>query len=318
MTGNEVDRSRVERARDATTEWAFSTGWQVVRRMPEPSAVALFRQAADAIWRREGPSVQQLQRNLARIRPDASRTELRALSRAGVRSYLRYWCEAFRLPSWSTERISGTFDLAGKEVMDEAVRTGTGAIMVPGHMANWDHAGAWAALRYGSVTTVAERLRPEGLFEQFLEYRRTLGMEVLPLGAADVLRSLARRLKEGRVVALLGDRDVSRNGIEVSLLGRPASLPAGPALLAIMTGAPLHPVSMWFEGQGVYGRVYDRIEVPSGVPRDQQVRQMTQAIADRMGESITERPQDWHMMQPVWLEDLDSRRRTAARSAEGQ
>ncbi|MFM8896689.1 MAG: phosphatidylinositol mannoside acyltransferase, partial [Actinomycetales bacterium] len=270
---------------------------------------AVFASAADAMWRREGPSVQQLQRNLQRARPGLSRTELRTLSRAGLRSYLRYWCDAFRLPSWPLERISCTFDLRGKEVMDEAVRTGTGAIMVPGHMANWDHAGAWAALRYGSVVTVAERLKPEGLFEQFLDYRRGLGMDVLGLGDPDILRSLARRLKEGRVVALLGDRDISRNGIEVDLLGARACLPAGPALLAIMTGAPLYPVGMWFEGEQMAGQVLPRIEVPTTGSRSEQVRVMTQALADGLGSAIARRPESWHMLQPVWVADLDPNRR---------
>lgn len=301
--------SRLARAQDAATEWAFSTGWQLVRRLPERAALESFQRAADAMWWREGPSVQQLQRNLARARPGMSRTELRHLSRQGLRSYLRYWCEAFRLPSWSLERISGTFHMDGQERMDEAVRDGTGAMMVPGHMANWDHAGAWGALRFGSVTTVAERLKPVGLFEQFLDYRRKLGMEVLGLGEPDVLRTLARRLKEGRVVALLGDRDISRNGIEVSLLGQPASLPAGPALLSIMTGAPMYPVSMWFEDEGTFGRVLPKVEVPAGLPRDEQVQVMTQRLADRLGEAIAERPVSWHMLQPVWLADLDPARR---------
>lgn len=301
--------SGIGRAQDAVTEWAFSTGWRLVKRLPEPAARAAFRQAADGMWWREGPSVQQLQRNLLRARPGLSRTELRHLSREGLRSYLRYWCEAFRLPAWPLERISTTFDLRGKEVMDEGVRAGTGAIMVPGHMANWDHAGAWAALRYGAVVTVAERLKPEGLYEQFLNYRRGLGMEVLGLGEPDVLRTLARRLKEGRVVALLGDRDISRNGIEVRLLGEPASLPAGPALLSIMTGAPLYPVGMWFEGDQFLGQVLPQVEVPLGLPRQAQVRAMTQELADRLGEAIVQHPSSWHMLQPVWLADLDPARR---------
>lgn len=301
--------SKIGRAQDAATEWAFSTGWRLVKRLPEPAARAAFRQAADAMWWREGPSVQQLQRNLARARPGLSRTELRHLSRQGLRSYLRYWCEAFRLPAWPLERISNTFDLRGKEVMDEGVRTGTGAIMVPGHMGNWDHAGAWAALRYGALVTVAERLKPEGLYEQFLDYRRMLGMEVLGLGEPDVLRTLARRLKEGRVVALLGDRDISRNGIEVRLLGEPASLPAGPALLSIMTGAPLYPVGMWFEGDQLLGQVQPRVHVPEGLPREEQIQAMTQELADRLGAAIVEHPAHWHMLQPVWLADLDPARR---------
>jgi phosphatidylinositol dimannoside acyltransferase len=310
MTGGSPPSSRA-RAQDAVTEWAFSAGWRLVRRLPERRARDAFQQVADAMWWREGLSVDQLQRNLARVRPGLSRTELRHLSKQGLRSYLRYWCEAFRLPSWSLERISGSFHMDGQELMDDAVRSGTGAMMVPGHMANWDHAGAWGALRFGSVVTVAERLKPVGLFEQFLDYRRRLGMEVLGLGEPDVLRTLARRLSQGRVVALLGDRDISRNGIEVSLLGQPASLPAGPAVLSIMTGAPMYPVGMWFEDEqeGTFARVLPKVEVPVGLPRAEQVRLMTQQLADRLGSAMSEHPVNWHMLQPVWLADLDTARR---------
>ena len=292
---------------DAVTEWAFEAGWSITKRLPERTSRRTFQLGADRMWRRRGPSVRQLERNLARIDPTWSESEIRDLSRETLRGYLRYWNEAFRLPSWSPERIRDTFDLENKAWMDEAVRTGAGAIMVPGHMANWDHAGAWASLRYGGITTVAERLKPEGLFDQFLAYRQTLGMEVFPLGHPDLVRDLARRLNEGRIVALLGDRDISRNGIEVSLFGQPASMPAGPAILSIMTGAPLYPVSMWFDGERCDGHIYEQVQVPQGVDRTEQIRQMTQKIADCYEDGIRRRPTSWHMLQKVWLADLNPR-----------
>ena len=295
-------------ARDVVTEWAFSTGWRIVRRLPEPAARSLFDRAADAMWRRRGPSVAQLERNLARVDRSWSDADLRELSHAGMRSYLRYWQEAFRLPSWPVERLRDGFRLDPASALDDAMRAGTGAIMVPSHSANWDHAGAWACVRYGGVSTVAERLKPEGLFEQFLDYRRSLGMDVLALGDDDIVRQLARRLREGRIVALLGDRDLSRNGIEVDLLGEPARLPAGPALLAVLTGAPLFPVAMRFTEHGSRGDVAPRVEVPEGLPRAEQIRVMTQRIADALGDGIRRNPQDWHMLQPVWTADLDPAR----------
>jgi phosphatidylinositol dimannoside acyltransferase len=300
--------------RDAATEWAFSTGWRIVKQLPEPAARRLFDSVADQLWKRRGPSVQQLERNLARVDPSWSPEQLREVSREGMRSYLRYWQEAFRLPAWKIERIRDGFGLDPESTLDDAMREGGGVIMVPSHSANWDHAGAWACVRYGGVSTVAERLKPAGLFEQFLEYRRSLGMDVLALGDDDIVRQLVRRLREGRIVALLGDRDISRSGVEVNLLGEPARLPAGPALLSIMTGAPLHPVAMRFTEDGSRGDVAAKVEVPHGLPRSEQITVMTQQIADALGEGIRRSPQDWHMLQPVWVADLDpARTRAAAR-----
>jgi len=294
----------IREIQDASTELAFSAGWQAIRRFPESMSRLTFRNLADTAFLRNGPSVRQLRRNLQRVKPELSHRELEDLVHSGMRSYLRYWQEAFRLPSWSRQRIRESFTLENSEVLDESLRGGRGALMIPGHMANWDLAGAWAALRYGSVTTVAERLKPEGVYEQFLAYRRTLGIDVIPHGDADIVRTLTTALKAGKLVALLGDRDLGRNGVNVDLFGQTARIPGGPALLALLSGAPLHPVSLWFDGSMLRGRVLDRVEVPTTGERSDRIEIMTQQLADGLATGISEHPADWHMMQKVWVSDL--------------
>ena len=288
--------------KDSATAWAFTSGWALSKRLPERAARSAFQSGADYLWWRNAGGVVRLKSNLARVRPDLSEKELELLSRAGMRSYMRYWCEAFRLPTYSPNKINESFELRGKEILDATLNQGNGAIMIPGHMANWDLAGAWATQRYGALTTVAEQLKPKDLFDQFLEYRESLGMEVLPLGEPDVMRSLLRRLREGRLVALLGDRDLTSSGVIVDFFGGKASFPAGPALLSIMTGAPLHPVTMHNEGHQTVGVVYPRVEVPELADRDAQVSHMTQQIARAFEVGIAEHPEDWHMLQRVWLD----------------
>ena len=310
--------ARRRRPVDAATEWAFATGWQVVRHLPERAAYAMFQRAADELWRRDGAGVRQLKRNLERIRPEADAEEIAELSRASMRSYLRYWCDTFRLPQWSPERVRSTFELARHDRMDAALEAGTGAIMVVNHSGNWDHAGAWGCLRYGGLTTVAERLKPEGLYQRFVDYRASLGMEILPTGDPDVIRTLARRLQAGRLVPLMGDRDISRRGVVVDLLGYPASFPAGPALLADLTGAPLHPVTLSYDGPRAVGVVHERVPVPTEGSRTERMQAVTQAIADAFGEGIRAHPEDWHMMQPVWLADLDPERLARRADEDGE
>ncbi|MBK9740266.1 MAG: phosphatidylinositol mannoside acyltransferase [Actinobacteria bacterium] len=296
---------------DAVTEWAFATGWRLVKRLPARVAFGAFDQAADVLWRRRGAGVLQFERNQARIHPDFSPDQLRELSRRGMRSYLRYWCEAFRLPTMSPDEVNRTFDLERKELMDVCVASGTGAVMVVNHAGNWDLAGAWGCLRYGGLTTVAERLKPEGLFEQFVEYRESVGMNIVPLGDPDAIRRLARALKEGQIVPLLGDRDISRNGVIVDFFGEPASLPAGPAVLGMLTGAPVMPVTLWYEGRRATGYVHDAIPVPTEGTKAEKIQVMTQQVARAFEDGLRDHSVDWHMMQPVWIADLDpSRRRT--------
>ncbi|MFA7322950.1 MAG: phosphatidylinositol mannoside acyltransferase [Candidatus Nanopelagicales bacterium] len=289
-----------QQIRDRATEEAFRAAWFGIRHLPERSARRTFTLIADRTYRRNGKGVQQLRKNLDQVRPGLAPAALDALVHAGVRSYMRYWMEAFRLPSWSVERVRSDFRLLNVERLDDEMAKGNGVIMVPGHLANWDLGGAWAADRYNGFTTVAERLKPEGLFKQFLAYRETLGMEVLPLGDPDLVRALARRLKNGRMVALLGDRDLGGNGIEVDFMGARATLPAGPALLSLMTGAPVLPIGLWYEGDQCLGHVYDPILGPEGVDRAAQMQTMTQTLADNLGHAIREHAQDWHVMQRVW------------------
>ena len=296
--------------RERLTYGLYAAAWGLVRRLPERVAYRLFDAVADLVWRsRRGP-VLRLEANLRRARPDASSEQLRALSRAGLRSYLRYWCEAFRLPDWSRDRVVGSVRVENEHYLRDALGAGRGVLAALMHMGNWDHAGAWASLTGAPVVTVAERLRPERLYTRFLAYREGLGMEILPLtgGDGDLLDTLSRRLRAGRLVPLLADRDLRASGIPVELLGEPTRMPPGPAMLALRTGAALHPVSIWYEPQ-VSGRhrlvirFHDEVVAPVNGRTREKVTAMTQEVAAVFGTAITAHPEDWHMLQPLWLRD---------------
>ena len=296
--------------RDGIVLLGYTGGWSAVRHLPERAAYLLFRRIADAAWRRRGPSVQRLEANLSRALGTTDEAALRDASRAGMRSYLRYWCEAFRLPDWDRGRVVEHIRIEGEHNMREPLAAGRGVVAALPHMANWDHGGAWACLTGAQVTTVAERLRPERLFERFLAYREGLGMEILPLsgGTDDVFATLADRLRQGHLVPLLADRDISRRGIEVDLLGEATRLPAGPAVLAMRTGAALVPVTLWYEGKEpdhrLVVRFHEEVPPPDGVRGSARVIHLTQAVADRFSAGIAEHAEDWHMLQPLFLADL--------------
>jgi KDO2-lipid IV(A) lauroyltransferase len=305
----------VRAVRDALTYRLYAGAWVLVRALPERVAYRAFRAVADVAWGRRGPAVRRLRDNLARARPDLTEPELDRLTRAGLRSYLRYWCDVFRLPEWDRERVVGTVRVENEHHLRDNVGQGRrGVVAALMHMGNWDHAGAWAALTGAPVVTVAERLRPERLYERFLAYRERLGMEILPLtgGPGDVSETLAQRLREGRLVPLLADRDLRDTGVEVDLLGASARMPPGPALLALRTGAALHPVSIWHEDAGdrvprLVIRFHDEVTPPATGATREKVADMTQQVADVFGTAIRAHPQDWHMLQRVWPADLSDR-----------
>lgn len=288
--------------KDRAWDLGYAAGWKLVRVLPERWAMRLFGVAADRAARGGGP--EQLRRNLARVLSITPAQVPDDLVRASLRSYARYWCEAFRLPRMNPERVAADLEAsaAGLEHIHDAVARGSGVVLALPHSGNWDLAGVWVARRIGRPVVVAERLRPESLFRRFVRFREELGFEIVPLtgGAQPPFEQLSRRLREGRVVGLLAERDVTGAGVHVEFFGERARMPVGPARLAIDTGAALLPVHCWFTPGGWGCRVDPPIDAVGGVQR------MTQALADRFAAGIAAHPADWHMLQRVWASDVDA------------
>jgi lauroyl/myristoyl acyltransferase len=279
----------------------YAAGWRLVRALPQGVARRVFTAAADRAWRKNGKGTQRLRRNLQQVvGPAFDET----LVRDGLRSYARYWMEAFRLPSLSRAGHLASFDLLPAGELDRVLAEGNGAIVALPHAGNWDAAAAWVTANGHKLVTVAERLKPEAVFEQFVAYREALGMEVIPLtGAARApIDVLAERAEQGWVVALLSERDLSSRGVEVEFFGGRTRMPPGPALLALRTQAPLYAADMWYSPERAMARLR-RIELPAESEGSQaeRVKLVTQRLADAFAIGIAAHPQDWHMLQKLWL-----------------
>jgi phosphatidylinositol dimannoside acyltransferase len=291
--------------RERAVDGAFAAGWAAVRALPQPVASAGFAAFGELAARRDTPGVRRLRANLARVA--APGTDLDALVRRALRSYSRYWMETFRLPKITPTTVRERTEVVRGDILDKALTSGRGVVLALPHCGNWESAGVWLLDHGYPLSTVAERLRPESLYERFVAYRESLGMEVLPLtggerSPSDVLKD---RLREGsRAVCLLADRDLTKRGIDVEFFGATARMPAGPALLAASTGAVLLPVGLWFTPGGWGIRIHPEVPIAgTGRLRDK-VAGATQEIADAFATDIAARPHDWHMLQRLWLSDL--------------
>jgi KDO2-lipid IV(A) lauroyltransferase len=310
------------RLSERLTGYAYQLGWKLICRLPESWARWVFSEVADIAWRRQGPKVQVLEANLRRVlswkhgSDEVDGQELRALSRAALNSYARYWLEVFRLPVTPTERlVTGMhFRGSGEDAVFSCLKAGRGVIIALPHMGNFEQAGAWVvASGAGTFTTVAERLRPESVYEAFVRFRQSLGMEVLPLtGGHSPFGTLAQRLRAGGLVCLVSDRDLKETGVEVEMFGEQARI-AATAALALHTGAALMPVGTWFEGEDWGAHIYEEIPVPASGTRAEKVAEMSQQMARVFERAIAEHPQDWHMLQRVFTADLDPARLSPVR-----
>jgi phosphatidylinositol dimannoside acyltransferase len=281
--------------RDVALRRLFRLGWRTAHRIPTPVVSAALAVAARVAVRRPGRHVQTLRRNLALTtgRPVDDR-----LLRAAVRSHLRNVYEMLALPGWRSEQVLARIETVNEPQM-RAAYASTGAVVVLPHSGNWDLAGAYAQLTAMPVTTVAEAL-PDEDFAAFVAFRERLGMQVLSHRDPAVIGELLGAVRAGRLVCLLGDRDLAGSGVPVRWAGQPITMPAGPAVVARRSGAALIPIVCQFTPRGM--RIVFSDPIPHRKGRDGLVA-MTQEVADFFVATLARQPEDWHMMQRFFPAD---------------
>ena len=276
--------------------------WKVIGVLPEKSAYKLANIISDQIYNKNGKSVKRLRSNYQRVVPNISDPQLDKLTKDGMRSYLRYWFDTFRLNKWSKSRIIETTFVVRENLLRDPVETKKGCIIALPHAGNWDHAAAYFCSTGIPLTAVVEKLKPEAIFKKFLAYRQSIGIEAIS-HKEKTIPILMDRLNEGKLIALVADRDMSRNGIEVNFLGGIAKMPAGPAILAIKSGSPLVTAYIRYLDNGIEITFDETIKLPIAGNEEEQVRKITQSMADNFAKRIKDSPVDWHMLQRIWVDE---------------
>ena len=282
------------------TALAYFAGWRIVRVLPHKSAYGLFEKLANYLVKKNGKGVKRLRSNLSRIKPGFSTTDMDVLLRQAMISYLRYWCDTFRIQDWSVSEIQESVTLTRGELLLDPMREGRGVVIALPHSGNWDHAGAYFCSLGIPLVTVAERLKPEALFQRFLRYRQAMGFEVLSIDSRS-FATLMQRAREKRLIALVADRDLSASGVDVNFFGSTARMPAGPALLAIKTGIPLVVAHVSYTQNGIHIE-FTSVDIAVDGSESERVALTTQRMASLFEKGIAAFPQDWHMLQRIWTD----------------
>lgn len=294
------------RTRQLAPYWGYRTAATLARALPqsvaEASGDALVTLFTPVLW----PRRQMIERHL--VRASGGRLKGIALQREvrrAFQSYVKYWVESFRLSQMTPAELDARMSYEGLQHLDAALAQGNGVILALPHLGGWDFGGAWFTSQGYKATVVVEPLEPPELFEWFADMRRSMGLEVVPLGP-DVGTTILRRLKEGGIVGLVCDRDLPGTGVPVTFFGEETTLPSGPATLALRTGAPLLPATCYFDGRRNHrGVVRPPIPVErSGRFREDVVR-VTQLLAHELEVLIGAAPSQWHLFQPNWPSDRE-------------
>lgn len=276
--------------------------WKLIALIPENSAYKLADYVSDRIYKKNGKGIKRLRGNYGRVMPEYSSQKLEELTKLGMRSYLRYWFDTFRLSKWSKNRIISTTQVIRENLLRDPIQSKQGCIVALPHAGNWDHAAAYFCSTGITLTAVVEKLKPEAIFKKFLAYRESIGIEAIS-HKEKTIPILTERLQAGKLIALVADRDMSRNGIEVNFFGKTSKMPSGPAILAIKTGAPLITAYVRYTLGGIE-IIFDETLKPSNSgSEEEQIKIITQSMADNFAKRIKENPVDWHMLQRIWVDE---------------
>jgi len=287
--------------KDFLSARAYFVGWRLVRWLPENLAYKLFFAIGNFTRSRNGKSVQRLRKNLTRVKNSSESKIIEPLLENAMKSYMRYWCDTFRSPDWSAKRVLSTVTCTNEEFLTGPMLRGEGVIVALPHAGNWDHAGSYFCSKGFPLVTVAERLKPEALFRKFLKYREAIGMEVIALDSRS-MGTLMQRAREKRLIALVADRDLSQSGVDVNFFGHTARMPAGPAVLALRTGLPLITAFVFYTEAGIHIN-FEKIEISRSNDEKNDISLIVQRCADSFASGIASHPEDWHMLQRIWIDE---------------
>jgi KDO2-lipid IV(A) lauroyltransferase len=276
--------------------------WKLIAVLPEKSAYKLADYVSDRIYKKNGKGIKRLRGNYGRVMPEYSPQKLEELTKLGMRSYLRYWFDTFRLSKWSKNRIISTTQVIRENLLRDPIQSKQGCIVALPHAGNWDHAAAYFCSTGITLTAVVEKLKPEAIFKKFLAYRESIGIEAIS-HKEKTIPILTERLQAGKLIALVADRDMSRNGIEVNFFGKTSKMPSGPAILAIKTGAPLITAYVRYTPGGIEIIFDETLKPTNSGSEEEQIKIITQSMADNFAKRIKENPVDWHMLQRIWIDE---------------
>ena len=291
----------------------FAASWLACR-LPERPA---FRVAGlvGNLWYRLAPGrAAQGRRNLRRVcvalaesgrgspAVRAAATDPQALERlvqSAFRHAARYYLEVARNPAVTREYVAQRLTLDTPEVIAEAVVPGKAVLFVGLHLGSVELAALFLAFRVGQTVTPMETLDDPGMQAYFERTRGRSGVRLVTLREAR--RALLQALRDGIPVGIVGDRDLTGGGTTIPLFGAPATLPMGPAMLAVESGVPTYALTVRRASRGHYrGRVLP-VEVPVDGTRRERVMATMHHLAAAFEELIADATdQWWAVFFPIW------------------
>ncbi|MDY6796640.1 MAG: phosphatidylinositol mannoside acyltransferase [Actinomycetota bacterium] len=288
--------------------YMFLFGQKLISFLPIRLSRAVARAGGTLYYHLFPRKREQVIKNMRRaLGPEASEREVKRTAPRACRYYAEYWVDILWLPTRTREYILERFVTIDEGFLIQALDRGRGVLIILPHYGSWEAGGVYMS-SLGPFAAVAEVLRPQELFDLFVDLRKGVGIEILPYDRSPLTRDrMVEMLGDGYMLALLCDRDLKGTGVEVEFFGESTTLPPGPAVLARRSGAPIVCVNVRNLDDGTWvGKATSPIWVKDGDGRDRSIEDTMQEVAHRLEDLIRDDPAQWHMFMPCWPSDRES------------
>lgn len=241
------------------------------------------------LLRAAGPRRAVAERNIRRAMPDAPDDEVRRLVRATYDHIIWTGIEFLALQR-DPRQVLDWVEAEGTEILD-SVRD-DGAILLTGHVGNWELAAAWVAQSGIDITAIVRESSDEGERRAIDGMREHVGVHVLSKAAS--MKRAVDVLRRGSCLGILPDQFEGSSGIKVPFLGIETSTARGPAVFALLTRRPLIPIFSHRVAPFRHKlRIAPPIEWSERETRDETIYEITRKVNDVMGEMVREAPGQW-------------------------
>ena len=237
--------------------------------------------------------------NLRNAFPDRDEALVQHIALQTYQQMGRTSMEFMKLGTVSQDSVIQRCDLIGREVLEEVLRKGKGALLLTGHFGNWEMYGSLLAYLGYPFSCIAAEQKNKLTDQVINRIRIRSGAAVIPLGTA--IRGVIRNLRENRFVAIVADQDAGRDGIFVEFFGRPSSTSPGPAALALKTGASIVFGYAVRQPDGRLRCMLEPFPIPElDLPQSELEKQILQTYATRLEAIIRQYPDHWFWMHKRW------------------
>jgi lauroyl/myristoyl acyltransferase len=282
----------------------FGATYYLCTHLPRPCAYAIGHAGTWLAYQLMRDGSRAIVGNLRVVRPDATERELKRLALLTYRCYARDTIDFIRSLGMNRAELEPMLVTRDDSRIDELLAGGRGVVIVGGHFGNWELGGVALRLLHGLPLTVVGKSEASPMVGEIRRRMRdSLGIDTLEVGhMVETALQIRRLLAENGVVAMLLDRHLGRDRVDVTFFGRPTGFLRTPAMIGYLSGAPLLPAFMIRQADGRFLATFgDPIVVDSTKPTQQAVETATQSFANQLEENIRANPQLWYQFYPYWI-----------------